>query len=396
MNLSTCCMYRAKNSNMKKILLSLAIIFGATSLIAQPNPNPRKIQVAILFDTSNSMDGLIDQAKSRIWNIVNEISSLTYNGLSPNIEFALYHYGNDGLNASENYIEQILDMTMDLDEVSKQLFGLTTNGGSEFCGAVIGRSLLDLPWSVNPTDMKMIYIAGNERFTQGPVDYKAECKKAADRGIFINTIYCGDYDQGVREFWKDGADCSGGDYFNIDSDKEIVHIDTPYDEKINSYNDSLNSTYYGYGSYGIEKKSMQVAEDANAEMESAAVKTERSIVKSKGHVYKNSSWDIIDAVEGGKDINEISEEELPKEFQGKSEEEKLKLIEEKKADRERYQTEISKLAQERQNYIDDERKKRAEQGEEVDDFGTSVNKSIMEKAQEIGYEKKDIKEAPEQ
>ena len=37
---------------------------------------------------------------------------------------------------------------------------------------------------------------------------------------------------------------------------------------------------------------------------------------------------------------EIEEEDLPKEFQNKSEEEKIQLIEEKKEDRERYQKEI--------------------------------------------------------
>ncbi|MEM6769067.1 MAG: hypothetical protein AAF597_00670, partial [Bacteroidota bacterium] len=32
-----------------------------------------RIQIAFLLDTSSSMDGLIDQAKARLWNILNEI-----------------------------------------------------------------------------------------------------------------------------------------------------------------------------------------------------------------------------------------------------------------------------------------------------------------------------------
>lgn len=376
---------------MKNISIILAALFAITTFTnAQrvPPENPRKVQVAILFDTSNSMDGLIDQAKSRIWNIVNEVSSLRYNGQTPEMEFALYHYGNDGLSQSGNYIEQILPLTGDLDEISQKLFGLRTNGGSEYCGAVIGRSLSDLNWSQSSTDLKMIYIAGNESFAQGPIDYKIECKRAADRGIFINTIYCGNYDQGIREFWKDGASCSQGDYFNIDSDKQIAHIDTPYDDQINLYNDSLNKTYFGYGARGEERKAMQVAEDSNAEMEAPAVKTERSIAKSKKGAYKNASWDLIDAVdEGEADFSKMEDKDLPEEFQGKSIEEKKVLLEEKREDRERYQAKIAELAKNRQEYIDDERKKQLIAGEEVDDFGTSVNKSIMEKAVEIGYEK---------
>ncbi len=45
-----------------------------------PAAKENKIQVALLLDTSNSMDGLIDQAKSRLWNIVNTLTTLKYNG----------------------------------------------------------------------------------------------------------------------------------------------------------------------------------------------------------------------------------------------------------------------------------------------------------------------------
>ena len=377
---------------MKKIFLIPAIFFLCTyfnfAQVVVPPENPHKVQVAILFDTSNSMDGLIDQAKSRIWNIVNEVSALKYDNQTPTIEFALYHYGNDGLAADKNYIAQILNLTSDLDLISQKLFGLRTNGGSEFCGAVIGQSLSDLNWSASPTDLKLIYIAGNESFAQGPISYKEECKKATARGIFINTIYCGNYDQGVREFWKDGATCSSGDYFNIDSNKEVVHIDTPYDDDIKSYNDSLNKTYYGYGSLGMEKKAMQVSEDGNASGMGKAVETERAVAKSKKDVYKNSSWDLIDAVEEGhKDITTMSEAELPEEFKGKTTEEKKALLEAKSAEREVYQSKIAELAKEREAFIADEKQKRAESGEVMDDFGTSVNESIMNKAKVVGYEK---------
>ncbi len=369
---------------MRKISLAFALLFICN--FAAQAQSPRKVQVAILFDTSNSMDGLIDQAKSRIWKIVNEVSSLKHNGQTPNMEFALYQYGNDGLSAEDNYIQKVLDLTSDLDVISQKLFGLRTNGGQEYCGAVIGKSLVDLNWSVSPNDLKMIYIAGNEPFDQGPVSFREECKKAIGRNIFINTIYCGDYDQGVRELWKEGAECSEGDYFNINSNEAVVHIDTPYDKDIQVYNDSLNSTYYGYGSLGGARKSSQTMEDSNAEMEAPAVATERAIVKSKA-VYNNSTWDLVDGVNSGAiDIEKMDEEQLPEEFKGKTPEERKVLLAEKEAERKRFQDKISELALERQNFIDLEMEKRAEEGE-VDDFGTSVNKSIIEKATEIGFEK---------
>ena len=375
---------------MKRIILSALSVFVISSAFAQiiPPPSDKKVQVAILFDTSNSMDRLIDQAKARIWSIVNEISELRYEGQLPTMEFSLYEYGNDGLAEIDNYLRQVLDFTSDLDDLSQKMFGLTTNGGSEYCGAVIQKALDELKWSNDQTDLKMIYIAGNEEFKQGPIQYKDACEKARTKSVYINSIFCGAYDEGVRLNWYDGADCSGGDYFNIDADKELVHIETPYDAEIHLYNDSLNSTYYGFGVEGLRKKEVQKFEDDNAADMAPAVATERSISKSKKGVYKNSSWDLVDAVEEGKDITEIKERDLPKEFKNKTDEEKIALIEEKKLEREKYQQRIGELAVEREKFITEEKKRRAEEGEEIDDFGSSVNESIAKRAKSNGFVKK--------
>ena len=374
---------------MKKVLLSILSITFCVMTFAQvtPPPSDKKVQVAILFDTSNSMDNLIGQAKARIWNIVNEISELRYEGALPTMEFSLYEYGNDGLSESSNYLRQVLDFTSDLDDLSQKMFALTTNGGSEYCGAVIQKALDELDWSNDQTDLKMVYIAGNEEFDQGTIDYKKACDNARSKSVYINSIFCGDYDEGVRLKWFDGADCSGGDYFNIDADKELVHIATPYDVEIQKYNDSLNSTYYGFGVEGLRKKQIQMKEDGNARVMSSSVATERSISKSKKGVYMNASWDIVDAVEEGKNIEEIEEEALPDEFKNKTKEEKIALIEEKKAEREKYQAKIGELAVLRENFITEEKKKRAEEGEEIDDFGSSVNLSIEKRAESNGFVK---------
>src|SRR5215212_10817886 len=66
------------------------------------------IMIALLLDTSNSMDGLIDQAKSQLWKIVNEVAAAkSTDGKQPKIKIALYEYGNDGLPSSEGYIRQV-------------------------------------------------------------------------------------------------------------------------------------------------------------------------------------------------------------------------------------------------------------------------------------------------
>src|SRR5690606_26228497 len=138
--------------------------------------NKQFIKVALLLDTSNSMDGLIDQAKAQLWEIVNELSYAKCDDAKPNLQIALYEYGNDNLNANEGFIRQVLAFSSDLDEISKQLFSLTTNGGLEYCGEVIQTSLSQLDWGSNPDDLKLIFIAGNELFTQGEISYKDTTK----------------------------------------------------------------------------------------------------------------------------------------------------------------------------------------------------------------------------
>src|SRR5512147_1116888 len=63
-----------------------------------PDNSPKKsIKLALLLDTSNSMDGLIDQAKSQLWSIVNELAKAECDNTKTELKIALYEYGNDGL-----------------------------------------------------------------------------------------------------------------------------------------------------------------------------------------------------------------------------------------------------------------------------------------------------------
>lgn len=370
---------------MKKIVCTFTFLLLTIPVFLGQIASPRKIQLVILFDTSNSMDGLIDQAKSRIWSIVNETSSLRHNGMVPTIEIAIYEYGNSSISAEKNFIRQQSAFTTDLDLISGKLFGLRTNGGEEYCGSVIEKSIYDLNWSNNTLDLKLIYIAGNEPFNQGPIDYKKACELASSKGIFVNTIYCGDYEQGIREFWKDGAVCSRGDYFNINSNERVTQISTPYDKQINELNNKLNGTYVGYGKQGTYKKEMQSIEDQNAMKQGSVVITERAMVKSKSN-YNNSSWDLVDAVlADSTTFYKLTDEELPEELREKTKEEREEYLKSKIEERKKFQDEIGKLGKEREAYIQAEKAK-ATDTKKTNDFGTAVTKSLKDKAKNIGYE----------
>ena len=70
------------------------------------DPNTSNIQVALLLDTSNSMDGLISQAKSQLWSIVNKLSDAKIKDEKAELQIALYEYGNDGLQRENGFIRR--------------------------------------------------------------------------------------------------------------------------------------------------------------------------------------------------------------------------------------------------------------------------------------------------
>lgn len=286
-------------------------VFSALSAFAAPDrPTPR-VQLAILLDTSGSMEGLINQARSQLWKIVNEFNTAKRGGITPEVEVALFEYGNDSLNKENQWVRQICPLTRDLDEVSQKLFALRTNGGEEYCGAVIRQAAQTLTWSSQPGVYKAIFVAGNEPFTQGPVSAAQSCQLAASKGIVVNTIHCGSEQEGIEGGWKQGAALADGSFICIDQNRAAAHIPCPQDPEIVRLGMELNKTYVGFGSHGREKALNQAAQDKNAVEAAPAAGVSRALTKSTSN-YDNRNWDIVDAYE--KDhlkLDTVKKEDLP-------------------------------------------------------------------------------------
>jgi len=361
----------------KWIIASMALMLAtAGAAFAQ-----EKIQLAILLDTSNSMDGLIGQAKAQLWKIVNELARSKRHGVHPALEVALYEYGNDGLEESDGYIRMVSNLTTDLDKISAELFKLTTNGGSEYCGMVIDRAVDSLSWSRSNDVLKVIYIAGNEPFTQGPVVYRASDSRAIRKGIIVNTIFCGPFDEGVSTFWKDGADRADGRYMSINQDEDVVTITTPFDKEIVRLGDELNGTYVGYGSRGEELKSRQAAQDSNAASMGAAAPVERSVAKAQG-AYSNSGWDLVDALQNkAVSLGALKDEDLPAPMRKMTLPEKEKYIQGLGARRAELQEKINAANEKRRVYVAQEMKKNAQ----VNTLGQAILSSVKEEAAKKGF-----------
>ncbi len=280
-----------------------------------PAPEAPLVQIAVLLDTSGSMQGLIEQAKTQLWKLVNEFITAKQDGKTPVVQVALYEYGKDVLNGKDHWVRQIQPLTRDLDKVSEELFALTTNGGEEYCGAVIQRATRDLAWDPSPKVYKAIFIAGNEPFTQGPVDSKKSCKEAIAKGIIVNTIHCGGEAQGIAQHWNQGALLADGKYLVIDQNQTVVHVEAPQDKEIVQLNEKLNKTYLSYGRAAPAAKMRQTDQDANAAAKAESGSQVQRVVSKASANYFNSTWDLVDASKQNNfDISKIGQDELPEEM----------------------------------------------------------------------------------
>ena len=226
------------------------------------------------------MDGLIDQAKSQLWNVVNELARARRSGKAPSLEVALYEYGNDRLPESQGYIRKVSEP----DDGPRQDFRGAVQTEHRRRQRVLrdgyrpggAKALMEQPADV----LKVIYIAGNEEFTQGPDPYAAACGRAIRKGIIVNTIFCGGFQEGVEGKWKNGAEVADGRYMSIDQDHVVEAIATPFDKDIVRLGNELNATYVGYGSEGEARKERQAEQDSNAAAMGAEATVQRSMAKA--------------------------------------------------------------------------------------------------------------------
>ncbi len=339
------------------------------------------VQVALLLDTSNSMDGLITQAKAQLWRIVNEFGSARRAGVAPNLEVALYEYGNTNIAVSEGYLRQVIGFTNDLDLISEKLFALSTNGGDEYCGKVIQSALDGLYWNPSPQSLKIIYIAGNEPFTQGDVDYRQVCPRARTKNILVNTIHCGNSKEGVDGRWKDGALLADGMFFNINQDERPVVSETPFDSELIRLNELLNKTYIPYGKAGAMASANQQIQDSNASSLSKSTLATRAGSKASS-LYCTAGWDLVDAYERKTlELEKIDRDELPKNMRDMTLTQRKEFIESQLAERNRIRLSIAKIQIERSNYIE----KKSKELKGVQTLESAILDSIHVQASKLGF-----------
>jgi hypothetical protein len=323
---------------------------------AQQQQGARHVDLVIALDTSSSMDGLIDSARGKLWDVVNLLAQARP---QPILRVGLISYGNDGYDARGGWVRKESDLTGDLDSVYAKLFKLSTNGGNEYVARAVKVATGDMRWSDDPKALRIIFVAGNEPANQDPqVAVETAVQQAREKGIFVNAIYCGSDGNSEAIGWRGVAKMGAGRFAAIDQNN-VVAIATPEDDNLARLSDALNKTYVAYGAGGAAHAENQAAQDKNAASAGAPAAASRAVAKSSV-LYEASDWDLVDAKKKGKkDVAAMPAAELPAPMRALKPADRQAYLDGKAHEREEIQKQIAAASARRDQFLQAERTRRA-------------------------------------
>lgn len=349
---------------------------------------PRPIDLCICLDTSGSMNGLIDAARARLWDIVNDLALAKP---TPKLRVALLTFGNNGHAPEKGWVKVETDFTDDLDMVSKALFALTTNGGEEYVGRVLDAAAKELTWTAstpntatNEQPLQIVMVAGNESADQDrTVSFRDACKALITRGIVVNPVYCGPPEDSLAPAWREVATLSDGHFAAIDQSLGALAVSTPFDDELAKLSSAMNLTYVPYGAKGEWSVANQTAQDLNAAGLNSAVAAQRCVSKG-GELYDNRGWDLVDACrQADFKLETVKDEELPEAMRLMTLDQRKAHIAELDKQREALKKQVAELGQKRQHFVDEENNKAADAGRKT--FGGAMREAMRAQGAAKGF-----------
>ena len=275
-----------------------------------PQPKPVTVEVVFCLDTTGSMTGLIDGAKSKVWAICNQI----LNGRPmPALKVGLVAFRDKG----DEYVTKVYDLRDDLDEVHADVQTFVATGGGDTPEAVnqaLDDAVNKISWSRDPNTLKILYLVGDAPPHMDYLDdvkYPHTCAVAAKRGILINTIQCGN-DADCTRYWKDICEQGKGAYVAIPQGGGFKGISTPFDRRLAEINAELARGTIVFGD--PTKREIDLKKAKGVESLSAEVASDRAgYLAKEGRVAR---YDLLEAIRAGKcTLASIPSQQLPAELQ---------------------------------------------------------------------------------
>lgn len=361
-----------------------------------PQKHQKKVEVVFVLDTTGSMSGLIEGAKQKIWSIASTVAQAQP---APEIRMGLVGYRDRG----DQYVTTKTTMTDDLDTVYETLMGFKAAGGGdtpESVNEALFEAVERFDWSDDPNTLKIVFLVGDAPPQMGyndDVKYQASCKLAAEKGIIVNTIQCGNL-HGTRQHWTKIAGLTNGQYAAIDQDSGVQRITTPYDQEITRLDQELASLMIDYGSHEElgyqESKRDRASKIASRSAPEAAADRALYNQTAAGRSNLYGLKELVDdVVDGRVALEDVEKDELPEAYQSKSVEELKQLIQENNKRRVAIESRLAELAKLRKDHQDKEHATMDQDG-----FDLQVLLTLERQGESIGLKitsgTGDSKEAP--
>jgi len=354
---------------------SLALAAGATSALSSPQARAKHIEVAFVLDTTGSMAGLIDGAKRKIWSIANSIVDINPNA---EIRMALIGYRDIG----DDYVVKSYEMSSDIQGLYGNLTRFRADGGGdgpESVNEALDVAVADLDWSKRDDVRRIIFLVGDappHMDYQDDRKYPEVLREARRRDIIVNAVQAGEAPD-THEYWQEIAQLGGGKYFAIPQDGgQVDIIASPYDNDILRLQQKIDGTVVPYGTRKQQAElGGKIAERAAAP---ASVQVDNSEFYAKRTGRKEivtGGGDLLDDVRNKmRAIEDIKDDELPAELQGKSKDELRAIVTARTDQRVKLEAEIGELVRKRDAFVAAEAAKQPKPSQ--DSFDRQVEASI--------------------
>jgi len=353
------------------------------SLAPTANTRPR-VEVVFVLDTTGSMSGLIQAAKEKIWSIATTLAQAKG---APDIRIGLVAYRDRG----DAYVTRVVDLSEDLDSMYATLMDFQADGGGDGPESV-NQALYDavhrVSWSQDAQTYKAVFLVGDappHMDYQDDVKYPQTLAAAANRGILVNTIQCGQA-PGTTTQWQQIARLGKGDYFRVEQAGSAVAVTTPYDKRLADLSARLDDTrvYYGTAKERVaQKRKLDATEKlhAGASVESRARRATFNATASGAANFLGKGELVDDVASGRVDLPSVAPEKLPEPLRAMSPAEQEVFIATKKTQRKELKEEIRQLSEQRAAYV---KRKLETSGEAEDSLDDRIYSTVREQAGKQG------------
>ena len=330
---------------------------------ANQQQGARRATIELLFvlDTTGSMGGMLEGAKTKIWGIVNDVLQQPGNA-GATIRVGLVAYRDRG----DAYITRVTPLTDNLDAVYSQLMSFKAQGGGdgpEDVRSAMAEAVRLGGWSApGPRTSQVMFLVGDapphDDYSNLPAT-ESSSRSAARRGIIVNAVQCGNDDETTRA-WRNVAQYGGGEYFAIAQDGGVDIAVTPYDEQLARLGEQMGATYMAYGASEkrMARQSAQVAmESSVAAAAPPAAIAERALNKALNERAYDDS-DLVQKAESGKlALPQIAAAELPDSLRRLAPEQRQAALDKAVSQRKALRTQIVALSKQRDQYLAQQRAK---------------------------------------